>query len=263
MRRRRRTHKQRPCPWSGALFLASLGGELALLRSAEAERSSVTVRLHGSKGNGDIDRPTQAMFTERSAGTVPTDTDVGPPTQQTGESRKAGGSPPSPSNRTGAHHAAENPPRYSGTRRAHWIGRGNCTTGGVGSRTPTVSPTVSIFSGHGTVSPGLTPAGSPGGVKITFRANVLDARCRRLSQRQCHFPGGRQDPWRDCDRVRATTTRPARQRQLVPNFAGPDVVGKITVTIKWVMSGPPVANTKIVYQHNPKPWWRRPTTPSR
>ena len=29
-----------------------------------------------------------------------------------------------------------------------------------------------IFSGHGTVSPGLTPAGSPGGVKINFTASL-------------------------------------------------------------------------------------------
>jgi hypothetical protein len=35
------------------------------------------------------------------------------------------------------------------------------------------------------------------------------------------------------------------------NFDGPDVVGKITVTITWATTGTPIAPTTIVYASNP------------
>jgi len=106
-----------------------------------------------------------------------------------------------------------------------------------------------IVSGHGTVNPGLTPAGSPGGVKINVTASQTStAGCPNSNVTS---PAG--------DRILGGTVTgsgfynahsPGNGSSCV-NFAGPGVVGKITVTIKWHMSGPPVANTKIVYQHNP------------
>jgi len=35
------------------------------------------------------------------------------------------------------------------------------------------------------------------------------------------------------------------------NFDGPYVVGKITVTVTWTTTGPPIATTPIVYKNNP------------
>ena len=108
-----------------------------------------------------------------------------------------------------------------------------------------------IFSGHGTVSPGLTPAGSPGGVKINFTASLTSpaAGCPNgnvTSPVGDHILGGTVI---GSGFYNAPT--PAMHGSSCVNFAGPDVVGKITVTVKWLMTGPPVANTKIVYKNNP------------
>jgi hypothetical protein len=108
-----------------------------------------------------------------------------------------------------------------------------------------------IVSGNGTVSPGLTPTGSAGGVKIHFTAS-LTSPAAGCPNSNVTSPAG--------DVILGGTVTGSGFYNPVPatangsscaNFAGPDVVGKIKVTIKWLMSGAPVANTTIVYQHNP------------
>jgi hypothetical protein len=88
-----------------------------------------------------------------------------------------------------------------------------------------------ISSGTGTLSPGLTPLGSPGGVKINFTA-ALDNPCPNSSvtkPKGVTVTGG-------------TVTGTGFYNSIAggasscTNFDGPDVVG---------------ANTKIVYKNNP------------
>jgi hypothetical protein len=103
-----------------------------------------------------------------------------------------------------------------------------------------------ISSGTGTLSPGLTPLGSPGGVKINFTA-ALDNPCPNSSvtkPKGVTVTGG-------------TVTGTGFYNSIAggasscTNFDGPDVVGTITVTVKWTTIGPPIANTKVVYKNNP------------
>jgi hypothetical protein len=101
-----------------------------------------------------------------------------------------------------------------------------------------------IASGTGNLNPGLTPAGSAGGVKINFSA-VLDKQCGNSSITK---------PKGDTI-VGGTVTGSGFYKtgfgSSCANFDGPDVVGTITVTVKWATSGAPIANTTIVYKNNP------------
>ncbi|MGO9872270.1 MAG: hypothetical protein ACLPVY_00605 [Acidimicrobiia bacterium] len=106
--------------------------------------------------------------------------------------------------------------------------------------------------GSGSVNPALTPAGSPGTVKINFAAQLVPPVGTK-------FCGG-------------TVTSPAGVKVLaghlsgggfynnVPgfpngsacaNFTHHDNVGSITVTIGWTVSGPPIAGTTVTYTGNP------------
>jgi hypothetical protein len=108
-----------------------------------------------------------------------------------------------------------------------------------------------IVSGSGAVGPGLTPAGSVGGVKINFEAEIAPPAGSLCGGNIATPPG---------DLIRSgTVTGSGYYQALAPpnnasacaDFAGVDVVGKIVVHIAWVMTGPPIANTKIVYTLNP------------
>jgi len=105
-----------------------------------------------------------------------------------------------------------------------------------------------IFSGTGTVSPGLTPAGSSGGVKIHFTAALDSAAVGGCPNSNVTVPVG--------DTIIGGTVTGSGSYKGVNasacgNFNGPDVVGKIVVTIKWTMSGVPIAPTRLVYTANP------------
>jgi hypothetical protein len=103
-----------------------------------------------------------------------------------------------------------------------------------------------ISSGTGTLSPGLTPAGHAGGVKISFKA-VLAQPCPNSSVTK---PAG-------VTVTGGTVSGTGFYKAMAggasscANFDGPDVVGKITVTVAWATAGPPIADTRIVYKNNP------------
>jgi hypothetical protein len=106
-----------------------------------------------------------------------------------------------------------------------------------------------ISSGNGTLTPGLTPLGTKGYVKIAFTASLT-------------FPAG------PCANSNVTSppgvtilggtvtgsgiySPPAGgNASACPNFDGPDILRHLTVTINWLTSGPPIAKTKIVYKGN-------------
>ena len=108
-----------------------------------------------------------------------------------------------------------------------------------------------IYSGSGTVSPGLTPAGNPGGVKINFTASLTSATGAPCGNSSVTSPAG----------VRidgGAVTGSGYYQSLASgasscaNFDGVDVVGKIKVTIAWLTTPPgAIANTTIVYTNNP------------
>jgi hypothetical protein len=105
-----------------------------------------------------------------------------------------------------------------------------------------------ISSGSGTLAPGLTPAGSAGGVKITFAAKFSTGNCAS----NVTTPPG-------VVVVGGSLTgsgfynAPASSGigSSCAAFDGPDTVGKIVVKIKWMTTGGPIANTKVIYQNNP------------
>jgi hypothetical protein len=105
-----------------------------------------------------------------------------------------------------------------------------------------------IASGSGKVSPGLTPAGSPGGVKIHFSATmVVGGSCGGTvtSPSGVTVVGGTLKGSGFYNPVPATANASS-----CSNFAGADIVGKIKVKINWTVVGPAIAPTKVVYQNN-------------
>ena len=105
-----------------------------------------------------------------------------------------------------------------------------------------------IQGGNGTLSPGLTPAGKSGGVKINFSGTLVKNQCKSAVTK----PKG--------DQVIGGTFSGTGFYDSPPtggpgsscaNFDGPDVVGKITVTINWITTGAPITATTIVYASNP------------
>jgi hypothetical protein len=108
-----------------------------------------------------------------------------------------------------------------------------------------------IFSGTGTLNPGLTPTGQAGGVKINFTASLGSpaAACPNAAIKK---PKG-------VTLLGGTVTGSGFYQALAApasasscaDFDGTDVVGQITVTISWLTSPPSaIANTTIVYKNN-------------
>jgi hypothetical protein len=109
-----------------------------------------------------------------------------------------------------------------------------------------------IFSGSGTLTPGLTPSGASGGVKIHFTASLRNPTGAPCADSSVTSPKG--------VTITGGSVTASGTYSAVPvtghgsscaNFDGADVVTKITVTIKWTTHGPAIADTKIVYTHNP------------
>jgi len=108
-----------------------------------------------------------------------------------------------------------------------------------------------IYSGKGTLNPGLTPAGSPGGVKIAFKATLTSPTGAACANSSITKPAG-------VTIIGGTVTGSgyyngpsgASTGNSCSEFDGPDVLGQITITIKWLTTGGPIANTKIVYSGN-------------
>jgi len=109
-----------------------------------------------------------------------------------------------------------------------------------------------IFSGTGTLNPGLTPAGQPGGVKINFTASLGTA--------AAGCPNANIAKPKGVTLLGGTVTGSGFYNALpapasassCADFDGTDVVGQIAVTIAWLTSPPgAIANTTIIYKNNP------------
>jgi len=101
-----------------------------------------------------------------------------------------------------------------------------------------------VINGSGSVHPGLSVAGSPGGVKINYTAKL--GRPGALCSGAVTFPAG-------VKIVGGTVTGsgyynpPAGNGSSCVNFDGPDNVGVIKETIAWTTIGGPIANTVVTY----------------
>jgi len=107
-----------------------------------------------------------------------------------------------------------------------------------------------VTSGAGTVSPGLSIPGSPGGVKINFAAKLgtsTGAPCGGsvTTPAGVHVFGGSLVGTGYYNAPSAS----AHGSSCV-NFDGPDKVGNIKVTINWATTGGPIAPTVITYTNN-------------
>ena len=108
--------------------------------------------------------------------------------------------------------------------------------------------TCHISGGGGSVSPGLSVAGSPRGVKISFQAALATSTgCggHVTSPAGVHVIGG--------SLVGTGYYNPptaAAHGSSCVNFNGPDKVGNIRVTISWATIGGPIAPTVITYTNN-------------
>ncbi len=105
-----------------------------------------------------------------------------------------------------------------------------------------------VVGGSGTVSPGLSLAGSPGGVKITYKATIGHPGTTILCGGTVTSPAG-------VHVVGGTVTgsgyynppTAAAHGSSCANFDGPDKVGVIKETIVWATIGGPIANTNVTY----------------
>ena len=107
-----------------------------------------------------------------------------------------------------------------------------------------------LAGGSGFVNPGLTPAGSPGGVKINFAAKIGPVVGTRRCAGTVTSPAG-------TTVTGGHLTGSGFFNNLLPNgstcanFTHHDNVGTITVKISWTVSGPPIAGTTVTYTGNP------------
>jgi hypothetical protein len=105
-----------------------------------------------------------------------------------------------------------------------------------------------IASGSGTLSPGLSAAGTPGGVKIKFTATmVVGGSCGGsvTSPSGVTVVGGTVKGTGFYNPVPSTGNGSS-----CANFASSDIVGKIVVKVNWSVTGPAIAKTKVVYKNN-------------
>jgi hypothetical protein len=121
---------------------------------------------------------------------------------------------------------------------------------GVAWAAPMASGTVTcpVVSGAGTLSPGLTAAGSPGGVKITFHAKlgpVPTAGCSSSAVLPSGLPvtikGGKLTGSGFFNGPPSSGIGSS-----CANFDGPDVVGTIKAKVAWAASHA-IAPSKVVY----------------
>lgn len=124
------------------------------------------------------------------------------------------------------------------------------TAGVAGAVPPPATGTAicKIASGSGTLTPGLSSTGSPGGVKIKFTATmVVGGSCGGsvTSPSGVTVNGGTVKGKGFYNPVPSTGNGSS-----CANFASSDIVGKIVVKVNWSVTGPTIANTKVVYKNN-------------
>jgi hypothetical protein len=109
-----------------------------------------------------------------------------------------------------------------------------------------------IYGGHGTLSPGLTPAGAAGGVKITFTANLTSPAGGPCPNANVVTPAGVKIIGGLVTGNGYYNAPPGLPGSSCANFHGPDTVGKITVDVHWLTVPPSaIAPTIITYTNNP------------
>lgn len=139
---------------------------------------------------------------------------------------------------------------YAGAAGLSLVALVGASTSPAGAVTPpkaTGSALCGISAGAGTLSPGLTPTGSPGGVKINFSAKFSTGNCAS----NVVAPAGVTVIGGSVKGSGYYNAPPAGGNgSSCSNFDGPDVVGKIVVKVKWLTTGGPIAATKIVYTAN-------------
>lgn len=104
------------------------------------------------------------------------------------------------------------------------------------------SASCSSVLGSGTVHPGLTTAGSIGGVKITFKGKLGGCTSSITAPSGTTVVGGKISGSGYYDAPTTTSNGSS-----CANFDGPDVVGVIKIKITWTVVGPAIAKTKITY----------------
>ncbi len=105
-----------------------------------------------------------------------------------------------------------------------------------------------VIGGSGTVTPGLSVAGSPGSVNITYKATIGHPGSTILCGGAVTSPTG-------VSVIGGTVTgagyytapTAAAHGSSCVNFDGPDKVGVIKEVIKWITIGGPIANTNVTY----------------
>jgi hypothetical protein len=105
-----------------------------------------------------------------------------------------------------------------------------------------------ISSGTGTLTPGLTPVGTQGKLKISFTASLIQGPCPNANVTS---PPG-------VTIVGGTVTgsgvykAPAGgNASACADFDGPDILGHLKVTVAWQTTGGNIAKTNINYKGNP------------
>jgi hypothetical protein len=103
-----------------------------------------------------------------------------------------------------------------------------------------------VTSGSGTVHPGISATGSIGGVKINYKAVLGNPAVGTACSGAVATPAG-------VKVIGGTLTGsgyynpPSGNGSSCANFRGPDKVGVIKETIKWITIGGPIANTTVTY----------------
>jgi len=107
-----------------------------------------------------------------------------------------------------------------------------------------------ISSGTGTLSPGLTPSGSKGALKIAFTASLTfpAGPCPNAS---VNSPPGVTILGGTVTGIGVYKAPAGGNADTCANFDGPDILRHLSVTVAWTTSGPPIAKTKIVFKGNP------------
>jgi hypothetical protein len=106
-----------------------------------------------------------------------------------------------------------------------------------------------VQSGSGTLSPGLTDAGGPGGVKINFTAKLGPTPLAGCSG-SAMIPGALVTITGGTLTGSGFFNGPAGSTtgNSCVNFDGPDVLGMITAKVVWSASIP-IAPSKVIYKH--------------
>jgi hypothetical protein len=105
-----------------------------------------------------------------------------------------------------------------------------------------------ISSGTGTLTPGLTPVGTQGKLKISFTASLIQGPCPNADVTS---PPG-------VTIVGGTVTGSGVYKppaggnaSACADFDGPDILGHLKVTVAWHTTGGNIAKTNINYKGNP------------